>query len=224
MPAITHVIFDLDGLILDTERLYDVAIQNVLDPYGKQYTYELKKKIMGMKYVNAMGVVKEQLEVPLTAEELVSLSMEQLSTLFPKCGLMPGAERLIRHLAAHKVPICIATGSSSADYKLKTQNHGELVGLMEFTVRSDDPDVKHGKPDPDIFLIAMGRFSAAPASPQHCLVLEDAPNGVLAARAAGMQSVMVPDPRLKDMPPADKILKSLEEFIPEEFGLPSFTE
>lgn len=219
---ITHVIFDLDGLVLDTEILYDIAIQKILDRFNKTYTYEVKMKIMGMKYLKSMDILRVELDVPMSSEELVSESMGILHQLFMKCDLKPGAKKLIRHLAKHGIPMCIATGSSSEDYELKVHSHHELIDLMEFTVKSDDREVKQGKPNPDIFLVAMGRFQQVPDSAANCLVLEDAPNGVKAALAAGMKCIMVPDPRLVDIPPAHVVLKSLEEIAPEQFGLPPF--
>ena len=222
LGSVTHVIFDLDGLILDTEVLYDKSIQKVLDRFGKQYTYEMKKKIMGMKYHLSMDKLRQDLQVPMTTEDLVTETLSTLQGMFKKCNLKPGAEKLIEHLARHKVPMCIATGSSSEDYQLKVHSHQELVSLMEFAVLSDDPEVKFGKPNPDIFLVAMSRFKTPPSSPGSCLVLEDAPNGVTAALAAGMMTVMVPDPRLIEKPPAHQVLKSLEDFRPENFGLPPF--
>lgn len=80
-----------------------------------------------------------------------------------------------------------------------------------------------GKPHPDIFLVAAGRFSDKP-KPECCLVFEDAPNGVTAGKAAGMQTIMVPDEHIpREMTShATLVLKSLEEFKPEEFGLPPF--
>lgn len=86
-----------------------------------------------------------------------------------------------------------------------------------------DPEVKHVKPQPDIFLVAAKRFKAKP-NPSKCLVFEDSTNGVKAARAAGMQVVMVPD----DIVPIEKRtdatvgLKSLDQFQPKLFGLPKF--
>ena len=219
---ITHVIFDLDGLILNTEILYDIAIQKILDRFDKKYTYDLKMKVMGMKYHKSMDIIQKALDIPITAEELVTESMNNLQELFMNCDKMPGAERLIKHLAKHEIPMCIATGSSSADFELKTHSHKELINLMEFTVRSDDPEVKLGKPNPDIFLLAQSRFKLPPISSKNCLVLEDAPNGIKAALAAEMMCVMVPDPRLEDIPPAHLVLKSLEDFTPESFGLPPF--
>jgi pseudouridine-5'-monophosphatase len=72
--------------------------------------------------------------------------------------LMPGAERLIRHLHASKVPICVATSSSSEGYTQKTKNHQEVFKLFHHITKGTDPELKEGKPAPDIFLLAASRF------------------------------------------------------------------
>ena len=89
---------------------------------------------------------------------------------------------------------------------------------------SDDPELKHPKPAPDIFILASARFSLPPTSPDRVLVFEDAPNGVTAARAARMNVVMVPDKRVDraNCSPADVVLDSLEEFDPVAWGFPPF--
>lgn len=139
--------------------------------------------------------------------------------------LITGAERLVRHLHQHKIPIALATSSGADSVEVKTKNHRELFELFNHKVMgSSDPDVKEGKPAPDIFLVAASRFPDKPA-PAQCLVFEDAPNGVTAAIAAGMQAVMVPDERVEEeqRKHATVVLRSLEDFRPEDFGLPAFT-
>lgn len=131
----------------------------------------------------------------------------------------------MRHLHANKVPFALATSSGAEMVDLKTTHHRELFSLFNHRVcGSSDKEVKNGKPAPDIFLIAANRFSEPPA-PENCLVFEDSPNGVTAGISAGMQVVMVPDPRLaKDRcAHATQVLKSLEDFKPEQFGLPPFS-
>lgn len=138
---------------------------------------------------------------------------------------MKGVKKLIRHLHEHNIPFCMATSSRQDTAELKMQSHVELFKLFtHYVMASTDPEVKHGKPAPDVFLVAARRFKDKP-DPSKCLVFEDSPNGVRAARAAGMQTVMVPD---KELTPPEKtteatiVLDSLDEFRPELFGLPQF--
>ncbi|XP_006341286.1 (DL)-glycerol-3-phosphatase 2, partial [Solanum tuberosum] len=133
-----------------------------------------------------------------------------------------GASRLIHHLHENGIPICVATGTHTRHFDLKTQRHSELFSLMHHIVRGDDPEVKQGKPSPDIFLAAANRFEGGPVDPQIILVFEDAPSGVLAAKNAGMSVVMVPDARLDSSyhQVADQVLNSLLDFSPDDWGLP----
>lgn len=106
--------------------------------------------------------------------------------------------------------------------EIKTAKHQELFKLFHHKVMgSTDPDVKVGKPAPDIFLVAASRFPDK-QSGENCLVFEDAPNGVRAAVDAGMQVVMVPDKNLAEEQRklATLVIESLEDIKLEDFGLP----
>lgn len=121
--------------------------------------------------------------------------------------------------------MCVGTGSYKQTFDLKTQRHGEIFSMMHHVVMGDDPDVKHGKPSPDIFQVAANRFEEN-VDPAEVLVFEDAPTGVAAAKSAGMWVVMVPDQRLdaSHREGADEILPSLLDFSPSQWGLPPFTD
>ncbi|XP_046392781.1 pseudouridine-5'-phosphatase-like [Ischnura elegans] len=221
---VTHVIFDMDGLLLNTEHLYTRATQEICDPYGKKYTWGLKQTLMGMTGPDVAKKITKELDLPISPEEYMKLATEKYEKLFPQSEMMPGAEKLVRHLKKEGVHIAVATSSSIESYNLKTNHHKEFFGLFEHIVNgSSDPEVKAGKPDPSIFLVCASRFADKPA-PEQCLVLEDSPNGVEAALAAGMQVVMVPDPHIDESLThrATLTLSSLEELRPELFGLPPF--
>ncbi|PVD18767.1 hypothetical protein C0Q70_21319 [Pomacea canaliculata] len=224
-PKITHVVFDVDGLLIDTESIYSKVIEEICSEYGKTFTWEIKAQQMGQTEHAAAIIIIDALQLPLTPDEYINRCKKKFEVLFPTVPLMPGAEKLVRHLHKHGIPMALASGSDRHNFDLKTKNHQELFSLFHHTVlSSSDSEVKHGKPSPDCFFVAAARFEE-PVKSENVLVFEDAPNGVQAAIAAGMYVVWVPDPRA-DRSLLDRasgiVLDSLQDFRPEDFGFPSY--
>ena len=216
--SITHVIYDLDGLLLDTERLYTEASKIVCSRYGKSFGWSLKTKMMGRRALDSARTLTEELQLPLTPEEYLQERTAVLDELFPTAQPLPGAVRLTRELAERGVPQAVATSSDRRTFELKTSPHAQWFAIFGCVVVGDDPAVRHGKPAPDIFLVAAERMRARP---ERCLVFEDSPAGVAAAQAAGMRVIAVPDANIDRaaFPKPDALLSSLEEFDPAEWGL-----
>lgn len=221
---VTHVIFDVDGLLMDTEELYGEATQNVTAKFNKQFSWEIKKKILGMNAMDSSRIIIDDLLLPVDVTEFLRLLQEQFDVLLPKSELLPGAERLVKHLAKHKIPIAVATSSREATHNLKSSRHADFFRLFHHIVMGgSDSEVTRCKPSPDIYLICARRFSCG-VKPCDCLVFEDAPNGLQGALAAGMQCVLIPDKRMDRelCKGAALVLESLLEFQPEVFGLPAY--
>ncbi|XP_053961660.1 probable pseudouridine-5'-phosphatase isoform X2 [Anastrepha ludens] len=221
---VTHCIFDMDGLLLDTEVVYEEIVRQIADSFKKSYPAEVRVRMLGTTEQRSAEIAVNELDLPVTVEEYLKIFHTKCSEMLGNSSMMKGAERLLRHLATYKIPIALATSSGEPMVEIKITNHRELFQLFHHRVcGSTDAEVKEGKPSPDIFLVAASRFPDKP-DPSNCLVFEDAPNGVQAALRAGMQVVMVPDKVIPEKlrQGATQVLESLEAFKPEDFGLPPF--
>ncbi|XP_063851006.1 pseudouridine-5'-phosphatase-like isoform X3 [Scylla paramamosain] len=223
---VTHVIFDMDGLLLDTVGICLECQNRILEPLGHSLSWVQLMAQMGLSATEMCQSICQDFHLEITPEEYKRRLALVYPEVFPKSTIMPGAERLVRHLHKHNIPIAIASGGAQDSFDLKTTNHRDLVSLFGHVVlASSDPEVTKGKPEPDVFLVCARRFPDNP-DPSKCLVFEDAPNGVQAGVAAGMQVVMVPDSRLSSelTKGATEVLASLEDFKPERYGLPPFDD
>ena len=213
----------MDGLLLDTERIYTEVTQEIVGEFGKVFDWSIKSRIIGRPASQAAKIIVESLELPITPQDYLDSRKGVLIEKFKNTRPMPGAKEMTSHFFSHGIPQAIATSSSSPIYDAKYNQHKKWFSQFTRIVRGDDPELKEGKPAPDIFLLAAKRLGFEPAD---CLVFEDAPSGTQAAIAAGMSVVVVPHPEInyKHFKNASQIITSLNDFDPQYWGLPLFTE
>lgn len=186
-------IFDLDGVLLDTEPLYTDATAQVAARFGKIYDWSVKRDCIGRGTLEAARIIVDALALPLSPEALVVERERVLTDLVARAPAIAGAESFTRALAERGVPLAIATSTEAPLFAIKAARHRDWLSIFRAAVCGDDPRVARSKPAPDIFLAAAQDLGAPPAE---CLVFEDSPFGVEAARAAGMQVIALPDPAM----------------------------
>ncbi|KAF8315941.1 Haloacid dehalogenase-like hydrolase, partial [Clavulina sp. PMI_390] len=169
-------------------------------------------------------------EIDMSVEQCTQELFAIQTELWPTCGLMPGVERLLKHLKASNIPIAVATSSTREKMGLKAKNHQEVFALFGSHITcGDDPEIKNGKPAPDLFLAARAKFVEDVPDVKTCLVFEDALNGVEAAQRARMHTIWVPDPNLRALARPEGFIEptetigSMQEFDPSKYGMPGFS-
>uniref|UniRef100_A0A915DNQ4 Uncharacterized protein n=1 Tax=Ditylenchus dipsaci TaxID=166011 RepID=A0A915DNQ4_9BILA len=228
--TITHIIFDFDGVLIDSERQYSVANTKCLALFGRIFT-------MGRKKAESVEVLLKMngLNGSVTVNDYMRRYDLMLEEFIPQAVELPGASKLINHFHAHNLPLAICTGSDTEEFALKMRNYSHWLDKIPFkqvVLSGSDPEVKNGKPHPDPYLVTLTRFPVPPASPKSVLVFEDSVNGARSAITAGLTVIMVPqkeflpanweEVRQELEPQLAEILESLEEFVPEKYGLPAF--
>eukprot|EP00187_Rhodella_violacea_P007869 CAMPEP_0174888186 /NCGR_PEP_ID=MMETSP0167-20121228/3452_1 /TAXON_ID=38298 /ORGANISM="Rhodella maculata, Strain CCMP736" /LENGTH=225 /DNA_ID=CAMNT_0016125055 /DNA_START=19 /DNA_END=696 /DNA_ORIENTATION=- len=214
------VVFDMDGVILDTEPLYIVAEGSIVSRYGPGDITSITHRLLGTTAQDSARIVIDHFQLPMTVEEYLEERTRNLEELMPKVKLLPGVEELVQTLRKRNIPFSIATSSSKELLKSKRQSLEPF--FSQFSVIVTATDVKRGKPAPDIFLRAAELMDIPP---EHCLVFEDAPAGIRGGVAAGMECVALRNPHtdaeLYSEAGAALILETLEGLEPSTVGLPA---
>lgn len=186
---IKAVIFDLDGLLLDTEIVAFKIYEELGERFGFTLTLpEFMEKFCGQQLRRNVALCNEMFQLPWGLEEAVEevLCIEK-RILDEGVDVMPGAKELLAFLKANNYKTCVAS-SSARERSMKLLKWYELAEYFDDFVFG--PEVEKGKPNPDIFLKAGEKLGI---EPEHCLVLEDSQAGIQAAYSAGMQVICIPD-------------------------------
>lgn len=181
------VAFDLDGLMFNTEQLYQEVDRTLLDRRNKEHSSELLDQMMGRKSEVALQLLIDWYDLPETVDELFVEAREIMYGLIQdRLSPMPGLPELLGSLEQAAIPKGIAT-SSRREVACSTLGKFDMLPRFQFLLASED--VEHGKPAPDVYLLAAEKLGVEPAE---MLVLEDSQNGAQAGVAAGAYTVAVP--------------------------------
>jgi HAD superfamily hydrolase (TIGR01509 family) len=211
--ATEAVVFDLDGVLVDSEAVWDEARRQLVEETGGQWHPDATREMMGMSSIEWSRYMHERLDVPMAPEKISEAVVERIGALYrERLPLLAGAVEAVRSLA-ERWPLAIASSSNRPVIDLVL----ELAGIDEaFAVTISSEEVGRGKPAPDVYLEAARRLEVPP---DRCVAIEDSANGIRAADAAGMTVIAVPN---REFPPdadslrlAAKVLTSLEELTPE---------
>ena len=213
LPPLHAVIFDLDGVLADSEPWWNQIDARLLAEHGIDYRGEFHRNVLGVSYRLAVEFYKNAFHISASIEELMQRRGEIAADFFAsRVGLFPSAKRTLEQLREMKLRLAVATSSVSASARPFL---GRTTIESFFDVITTGDQVMRGKPHPDIYLETAKKLAVLPKA---CLVIEDALAGVAAAKAAKMRVAAIPDTRFVDereyAKHADYVLCHLEEIPP----------
>lgn len=180
------VLWDLDGLLIDSERLFFEAERAVFADYGIQLTEAMKQPFIGLGGHEVMARMADAFGVSATVEALDEAKFAHIYRKLPGISPFPQTKRLLELLSAEGVPMAVASGASPEMIMVAMIGTGIGKHISE---RVSALEVARGKPAPDVFLEAARRLGV---ERERCVVIEDAVPGILAAKAAGMRCIAIP--------------------------------
>jgi HAD superfamily hydrolase (TIGR01509 family) len=207
--VIEAVVFDLDGVLVQSEELWDAARRELADEHGVDWPDDATDAMMGMSSKEWSRYMHDDVGVPEPPEEINRRVLEWVEKRYREdLPWIEGAREAVRRIGA-EFPLGIATSSNREIVDIVVEVGG-FEDLLKVTVSSEE--VERGKPAPDVYLEATSRMGVDPA---RTAAVEDSTNGLLAARAAGMRVIAIPNdahpPAQKGLDAADVVLDSIDE-------------
>lgn len=232
-------LFDMDGLLIDSERIYTETTELLLARHGKPpvFPISIKSRMMGRPHPESAQIFIDWSGTDMSPDQYQQEQKDLQVSRFPFVKVMPGARALLTKLHQMEMPMGLATSSTTSNYALKSTHLKDFFGVFGEVVMCGDDEriIGKGKPRPDIFLHSLdhlNRLRREKREPEimreECLVFEDGVPGVEAGLAAGMQVLWVPDEKILEIhrDQVDQILgdrgrmvKSLEDFDWAYYGL-----
>jgi HAD superfamily hydrolase (TIGR01509 family) len=207
------VIFDLDGVLADSEPWWNEIDKKLLGEYGVVYRGEYHRNVLGVSYQLALEFYKKAFGLTAPTEELMRRRGEIAAEFFAnRVGLFPSTRQTLEHLRQMNLHLAVATSSVSASARPFLDRY-QLTAFFNVIVTGDE--IERGKPHPDIYLRAAEKLGV---SATECLVIEDALSGIAAGKAAEMRVAAIPDTRFVDAREYEKeanyLLRDLSEIPP----------
>ena len=204
------VIFDLDGVLADSEPWWNKIDKKLLAQYGITYRGEYHRNVLGVSYRLAVEFYKKAFGLSVSTEEMMRRRAEIAIEFFAnRVGLFPSAKQALEALRQMNLRLAVATSSISASARPFLERH-KLTPFFDVIVTGDE--IERGKPHPDIYMRAAEKLGLALDA---CLVIEDALSGIAAAKAAQMRVAAIPDTRFVNpreyQKKADYVLGGLSE-------------
>ncbi|HSB41327.1 MAG TPA: HAD family phosphatase [Methylomirabilota bacterium] len=208
--GIRAVIFDMDGVLVDSEPFGFEALRRVMARYGRGYSEEENAEFLGRTTIESCRILKARHALPDSVDRLAELYLEAMLEQIGRGPIpMPGVPSVLERVRGAGYRLALA---SSAELRVIHANLAALALGPLFEVVVSGTQVGRGKPAPDVFVAAAERLAVAP---EGCLVVEDSRNGLLAAKAAGMLCAVVPcaHTRHQDFREADHHLRALPDLL-----------
>jgi HAD superfamily hydrolase (TIGR01509 family) len=210
--VIEAVVFDLDGVLLDSEQVWDEVREAYVRERGSRYDDEIQRAMMGMSSPEWSRFLHEEAGVPDEPEEINAEVVRRMAARYrERLPLVPGAREAVERIAA-AWPLALAS-SSNRELIDAALELSRLAAHFRATVSSEE--VARGKPAPDVYVEAARRLEA-PA--ERCAAIEDSHAGIGSAKAAGLRVVAIPNPHYPPgedvLADADVVLGSLDELTP----------